>query len=140
MSLKDLVPEPRVLTFPKGSVTVYPLTIHDLVLLLSHHELDMNSLMEGQLDIPKLLAKAPVLAASLIAYAAREPGEIETVAKLPFAVQLLALEAIWDASALDGDMLGKLVLRLAEGVRGLNSQLKEQSDKVLLPSGGSLGM
>lgn len=127
MALKDLIPQPETLKFPKGELTVYPLTMKDVIVLLQRHSVEMGQLMEGKVDLSKLISEAPAFVANLITISAHESEDLELVAQLPFSVQLIALQAIWDISAVDGDMLGKLVLRLAEGMTKLNAQLRVQS-------------
>lgn len=140
MGLKDLVPKPQVLEFPSGTLTLYPLTMKDIIFLLQDYSQDMNAMMEGKVDIAKLIAESPSFVANVIIYSSRESDvTIEDVASLPFAVQLSALQAIWDLSAVDGDMLGKLFLRVAEGITKLNNALKEQSVKQMLNVTGSTG-
>lgn len=140
MGLKDLVPKPQVLEFPSGTLTLYPLTMKDIIFLLQDYSQDMNAMMEGTVDMAKLIAESPSFVANVIIYSSRESDvTIEDVASLPFAVQLSALQAIWDLSAVDGDMLGKLFLRVAEGITKLNNALKEQSVKQMLNVTGSTG-
>lgn len=140
MGLKDLVPKPQVLEFPSGTLTLYPLTMKDIIFLLQDYSQDMNAMMEGKVDIAKLIAESPSFVANVIIYSSRESDvTIEDVASLPFAVQLSALQAIWDLSAVDGDMLGKLFLRVAEGITKLNNALREQSVKQMLNVTGSTG-
>lgn len=140
MGLKDLIPKPQVLEFPTGTLTLYPLTMKDIIFLLQDYSQDMNAMMEGKVDIAKLIAESPSFVANVIIYSSRESDvTIEDVASLPFAVQLSALQAIWDLSAVDGDMLGKLFLRVAEGITKLNNALREQSVKQMLNVTGSTG-
>lgn len=129
MALKDLIPQPKTLTLKTGSLTLHPLTLEDIIIILqSGHEKEMTEMMEGKVSIPALLKDAPVFACKLVALSAQEPDEWATVRKLPFAVQLAALETVWDLSSVEGDMLGKLVLRIAEGLDGLNAILKQRNE------------
>lgn len=136
MALKDLIPQAEVLKFPKGELTVHPLTMKDVIILLQRYSIEMSALMDGKVDLAKLIAEAPAFVASVITMAAHEDEDIELVARLPFSVQLIALQAIWDASAVDGEMLGKLVLRLAEGMQKLNAQLGLQNAGLVQQSVG----
>lgn len=139
MALKDLVIQPKTLKFPSGEITVYPLTMKDIILLLQEYAPEMGNVMDGKVDWGKMIVEAPAFVSTLIAHAVREPDGVELVAQLPFSVQLIALQTIWDLSAIDGDMLGKLVLRMAAGMQKLNAQLKEQNVELLRQSVESLG-
>jgi hypothetical protein len=139
VALKDLVVQPKVLTFPTGEVTIYPLTMKDVIMLVQQYAPEMNTVMDGQVDWAKMIVQAPAFVSALVAQAAREPESADIVATLPFSVQLLALQTIWDLSSVDGDMLGKLVLRMAAGMQKLNSQLREQSVELLRQDVASLG-
>lgn len=129
MALKDLIPQPRTVEFKHGKLTLHPLTLEDIIMVLqTGHADDMTKMMEGQVNLPQLLKDAPAFACKLVALSAGEPDEWNTVRKLPFAVQLVALETVWDLCSVEGDLLGKLVLRIAEGLEGLNAILKQRNE------------
>lgn len=140
MSLRDLVVEPKTVKFGNGEVTLYPITLRDVILLSKEFAPELGSLMNGeQVDVPRLITQSPLFVSSLVSHSAREPDAVDLVAALPFSVQLIALQTIWDLSAVDGDLLGKFVLRLSEGIAKLNSQLKERNLELMKQSAESLG-
>lgn len=132
MALKDLVPQP--ITIPVGvqSLTLHPLTLTDLANISRKHLPELTLLMEGGAvasDMVALLEKSPQFVAMLIAYASKEPDDIESAGNLAFATQLAALRAIWEASMVDEESLGKLLIAVVAGIGRLNTLLKESGEK-----------
>lgn len=108
MALKDYEVAQSTVDLPGGvSFTVRGISFYDLTVLLKDHSEDMNRLFlkytqsgelspeEVQAAIPSALAESPRLVAATIALAADEPDMQDKVLKLPFNVQLEAVEQIF---------------------------------------------
>lgn len=140
MALKDLVVNPKTVKFGQGDVTLYPLTLKDIIMLSREFAPELSKMLSGEaVDYAQLISQSPMFVASIITHSAREHEAIDVVGSLPFSVQLVVLQTIWDLSAADGDLLGKLILRLAEGMQKLNKQLSERNTALSNEIEGSHG-
>ncbi len=120
MALKDLIPTGREIETPAGKLTVYPITLEELMGLLGQYKKELTALLNGETSIADLFTDAPVLVARMIALGTHEPDAVEDVRKLAFGTQLAALEAIWTMSVPDEETLGKvlgLLLSMARATR-----------------------
>lgn len=130
--LKDLIALPEVVKIGNHQVTVNPLTLSDIAKLSGKYYPELTEVLAGSMEnLPSLVTKAPIFVATLIAYATGEPEEFETAAKLPAATQLLILQAIWNASMVEEEAVGKLLISLSKAVSALNKTLKENVQKQL---------
>jgi len=120
MSLADLVAIKEKIESPHGDFEVQGLTLEALAGLLKEHTKEIASLFDGKLDFTELLKESPVLVAKLIAYSAGEPEHIDNVKSLPFGVQLIALQKIWELTAVDTAELGNMIRSLTEGMENLD--------------------
>lgn len=88
-----------------------------------------------------LLTSAPDLAADIIAYASDEPTLAHTVRKLPFPVQIEALEAIGELTFTEEDSLKKAVatvVKFMAGTTDLLSGINQQRIGSMLSENESL--
>jgi hypothetical protein len=119
MPISDFKPGKETVPFLGGSFDVRGLTVADLTSLAKIHMPEMELLTRavagraGELTPDtaralglELLQESPLLAANVIAHAADELDELQTVMKMPVYVQLAALEAI-----------GRLTFRDVAGVK-----------------------
>ena len=139
MSLKSLrLPEAKV-ELPDGSFVVRGLSLNDVSILVQRHGKRLNELYQqfaeqGDLTTETvaafalpLLQSAPEIAAELIACAAGDPDDAEIAGRLPFPVQIDALEKIAILTFEAGGGPKKLletVVRLAQGTTSLLDSLK----------------
>ena len=106
----------RRIPLGKSGFDVYPVTLQDVAVLFESNPVEMQQLLDGDNTITSLVAKAPAFVARIIARAAREPEAEPAVLKMPVGVQIAALNAVWELSQIDPDMLGKLLAHLAQAV------------------------
>lgn len=139
MSLKSLrLPEAKV-ELPDGGFVVRGLSLNDVSILAQRHGKRLNELFQqfteqGDLTTETvaafalpLLQSAPEIAAELIACAAGDPDDAEIAGRLPFPVQIDALEKIAILTFEAGGGPKKLletVVRLAQGTTSLLESLK----------------
>jgi len=139
MSLKSLrLPEAKV-ELPDGGFVVRGLSLNDVSILVQRHGKRLNELYQqfteqGDLTTETvaafalpLLKSAPEIAAELIACAAGDPDDAEIAGRLPFPVQIDALEKIAILTFEAGGGPKKLletVVRLAQGTTSLLESLK----------------
>ncbi len=139
MSLKSLrLPEAKV-ELPDGDFVVRGLSLNDVSILVQRHGKRLNELYQqfteqGDLTTETvaafalpLLQSAPEIAAELIACAAGDPDDAEIAGRLPFPVQIDALEKIAILTFEAGGGPKKLletVVRLAQGTTSLLESLK----------------
>lgn len=139
MSLKSLrLPEAKV-ELPDGDFVVRGLSLNDVSILVQRHGKRLNELFQrfaeqGDLTTETvaafalpLLQSAPEIAAELIACAAGDPDDAEIAGRLPFPVQIDALEKIAILTFEAGGGPKKLletVVRLAQGTTSLLESLK----------------
>jgi len=139
MSLKSLrLPEAKV-ELPDGGFVVRGLSLNDVSILVQRHGKRLNELYQqfteqGDLTTETvaafalpLLQSAPEIAAELIACAAGDPDDAEIAGRLPFPVQIDALEKIAILTFEAGGGPKKLletVVRLAQGTTSLLESLK----------------
>lgn len=120
-SLKDLVEYQKDLLLPGGKIlTVSGLTLETVGSLVNDYKEEFDMLLQQQkFNAEELLSKYAVFCATLIAYSTGNPSEVNYAKKLPVGIQIKALEAIWDLSAVDTEQVGKLAVRLLAGVKEL---------------------
>ncbi|MGW8177524.1 MAG: phage pre-tape measure protein [bacterium] len=131
MSLKDIVHSSTRVEFPGGDFEVFGLTLEDISSLIADHQEAMIELFGGK--EPKwaeVLTKFPDFAAAMIALAANEPEEQDSVRRLPVGVQLVALEAVWKETAIDMDTVGKLLSNIIKGLDNLNKRWETVPDLI----------
>ena len=139
MSLKDLtIPSVPVQT-PGGEFSVRGLSLDDLTYILQRHAVEVSHVIsaieakKGDVDhdlisemAVGLIEAAPGVAAEIVAVAAGELDQIDTVRRLPFPVLLDAVEKIGN---LTFEVYGgpkkvlEAVIRLAKGTTGLLDSL-----------------
>jgi len=117
MSLRDLVLLDAKVALPGGGLlTVHGLTLNEVAVLMKDHLDVLDLLFTGAVSLTDLLADFPEFCAKIISMGhsgvAEYEEDMDTARKLPFGVQLLAMEAIWDLSVPSGEVLGKLLGRL----------------------------
>lgn len=144
MGLKDLKLLEEIVKTPGGDFAVRGVSLQDAVQLIRHHGPVLTemfqSIMSGKdvkvslTDFSKvgqeLLAKAPQAAAELIALASDEgdPKSIKVASRLPFPVQLEAVEKIGKLTFIAEGGLPKFletVIRIAQGTGGAMAELQK---------------
>ncbi len=139
MGLKELrLPEAKV-ELPDGGFVVRGLSLNDVSILVQRHGKRLSELFQqfteqGDLTTETvaafalpLIQSAPEIAAELIACAAGDPDDAEIAGRLPFPVQIDALEKIANLTFEAGGGPKKLletVVRLAQGTTSLLDSLK----------------
>jgi len=116
MSLATIVPPTESIDLDGESVEVTGLSLADIAGLLEPYEEELAKLFSGNMTIATLLKDFPDLAAHIIAFAAGEPDEIDTVKSLPAGFQAVVIETIWRLTAVDTELLGKIVNGLVDNV------------------------
>lgn len=135
MTLKSLVVATATVKTSGGEFTVRGLSLTDILFLVSKHRAAMKALFDkfvkGQSDVAlesysnlgaALIESAPDVAAEIIALAADEPEEIETVKRISFPAQIEALERIGDLTfAAEGSpkKVVETVIRVLSGATNL---------------------
>lgn len=141
--LKDIVVQKKTVEVPgqTASFDVQGLSLETITSLLESYSPELTAIFNGEADPTTLVTKSPLFVASLVALAADEPDAIDTVRKLPFGVQLIALEAVWDLTLPDPDSLGKLVDRVIELVvpRSQEKKALKSSPKTSKPQSETSG-
>ena len=139
MGLKDLtIPSAPVQT-PGGEFSVRGLSLEDLTYILQRHAVEVSQVIatieakKGEIgnDLISemavgLIESAPGVAAEVIAVAAGEHDEVSKVRRLPFPVQMDALEKIGNLTFEVYGGVGKTleaVIRLAKGTTSLLNSL-----------------
>ena len=130
MSLADIQQESHTVKVGEASFTVTGLSLNGLSTLVKNHidELEqVLDLFDGDVTTEqfgstalKLVNEAPGLAANIIAVASGEPQYAHLVSRLPFPVQIEALEAIGRMTFQEVGGVKKtiqLLLRLIGGLR-----------------------
>jgi hypothetical protein len=117
VSLKDLIVVEKKITLPGGGdLLVNGITLEGLRVLMSDHMDVLDNLFSGDVQLIELLNDVPEFCAKVISIAHNGildyKDDLDYAQKLPFAVQLLALEAIWELSVPDGRELGKFLNRI----------------------------
>lgn len=134
MSLKDLLPQPVEVPVGDKKLVMHPLTLEDIIKLCHSHLPEVSRLMDGATmntgDVISLVKSSPKFVGTVIAYSSGNPDEVEDAMKLPFSVQLLALEGAWRASMIEEESVKKFVVRLSLALRGLNEHLKKEGLKL----------
>lgn len=125
MPLSTIVPPIAVIEYENDSFEVRGLSLSDITRLVKPFQEDFEKLFEGQMDLESLLTDSPELAAHIIAFAAGEPDQVDTVKSLPFGLQLIALEKVWDMTAVDAETVGKVLSNLVSGVNRLAEERTE---------------
>jgi len=140
MGLKDLKIPEAIIEIPGGNFAVRGLSLDDLAWLVRRHgeamrkvfseftasDADLTSDSVAGFLLP-LVDSMPGLVSEIIACAGGEAGEADLVRKLPFPVQIDALEKVIDLSfdAAGGPKkLVETVVRMAQGTTGLLESLK----------------
>jgi len=130
VSLADFVEDTaEVRINDKASFTVYPLVLADLSSLLKDNHTILDGLMRGELDVGTVITTAPEFAASIIATAAREDGSKEAAARLPFGVQVDALNKIWGLTVYDPKEFMAIVTNLLSSM-GVEAEPEEEQQKL----------
>lgn len=115
--LKDLVPETREIKVYNSSFHVRGLTLEDIGKLIGEYREPLGLLIGDKSKAGSLIEEYPQFIATVIAVASDEPDQVEAASRLPFAVQLEALEAIWTITIPDADALGKLIARIRDAIQ-----------------------
>ena len=101
----------REIALPGGeALELRALTLGDLAGLLAKFPEQMTALQSG--GMAELPAVAAGFTAAVIACAAGEPDQAAAAARLPAGVQIAALNAVWELSAVDDAVLGEFLGRL----------------------------
>jgi len=116
-TLKDLV----IKKTQALGVDIYALSIKDFVVLVQQHEPAMKALFEGK-KFESVIVAFPDFVASVIAAGTRSDKGIAE--QLPFGTQVELLSAIWQASQVDVDTLGKVIAGVMSGVMKLSTNLE----------------
>lgn len=110
--LKDLLPDPRMVSLGKGQAQVYGIDLSQLGVLLSKYSDQLSLfLTETKPDMAEVIKLVPELAMQLIAMGLRAEDQMDDVKRIPLAQQIEILMDIWDLSVPD---VGKLKARLSE--------------------------
>lgn len=135
MGLRDIAPVREQVEVPGGAFEVGGLSLEDLARLMKDHVEELKLLVEGNVDFVALLKDSPDFVAAVIACAAGEPDATDNAKALPAGAQLIAVQKIWDLTAVDSAQLGKMLRGLLSGLGSLNSSLESRSvKKPTLPS------
>lgn len=110
--LKSIVARKETIVVGDDSFEVKGLTIEGVANLLKVNASIVNDLFNGNLSLDGVLKSAPAFAAVIIATAAGEPDAVENAAQLPAGTQIEALEAIWNMTLPNEEVLKKLMARL----------------------------
>lgn len=141
MALKDYQIPKRDVPLPNGGrFAVRGLSLPDITTLVDRHADTLRALFDhysgGEQGVAlddlggvgvSVLRTAPALAAEIIAISADEPDSVETVTKLPFPIQVEALEHV---AKLTFDTTGgpkkviETVIRILRGVSDLSADLR----------------
>lgn len=134
MAIRDFHIQTTEVPFTGGSFTVHGVSFDELTRLATDATADVMAAIDayeemtasgndsGEAIIGIVLAKAPDLAARLIANAADEPDLFPTVRKMPLSVQMNALEAIFRLTFEEPEALKKFsgqILTLLNSVKNL---------------------
>jgi hypothetical protein len=141
-TLKELRLPEEIIDAPGGKLTVRGVSLSDVIALVRHHGPVIRSLFKEVMDGgdvkisldsiggmgQDMLAKSPEIVAELIALAAGDGDKdsIRIAGRLPFPVQIEAIEKIARLTFAAEGGLGKLietVIRVAQGTTGVVEEL-----------------
>ena len=149
MAIRDFNVETVEVSFKGGTFTVHGVSSDELTRLATDATADVMAAIDayeamekeghnsGEAIIGIVLAKAPDLAARLIANAANEPDLFPVVRKMPLSVQMNALEAIFRLTFEEPEALKKFsgqILALLNSVKNLAP--KKEASPTAAGSGG----
>ncbi len=128
MGLANLViPERTVKICGGQEVTLTGLDMEGIIVLMQEDLESFRAIYEmDNLTLNQLLKMAPRLCDKLIAHGSGEPKEFEKVGKIPIGDKLVMIEAIWELTNIDMDVLGKVMGYLADTMEAArNGSLSE---------------
>lgn len=134
--IADLLPAPRQVSVgPTTALELRGLTLTEITTLLSKYKnLLVMFIDAGATKAETVIAQSPDMVAEIIAIAADAADQVEDVKRLPFAVQVEAVAAVWELSVPDVkkliESLSKVAAALEEGnkpLRSLNLPNPEQT-------------
>lgn len=113
--LKDLSVQRKDWTPEEGNtIKLRGLTPTDISKIVAVNRDSFVKMFNGQVSFSEAIVTFPNMVAHMIALAAEEEDNWESVLQLPAGEQLNALDIIWELSHLDEHNLGKLFAGLAE--------------------------
>ncbi len=135
MALADFTPITRKISYLGVELELHPLTMDEVVGLLSEHGGFISEALDrflpqvssfdvgtSSLFMSHLLAGCPPLIANIIATAAHEPGEADCVRLMPFHVQFHLVTVIIEMTFADCAS-ADLVRQVAETIQPLTAEL-----------------
>lgn len=127
--IADLLPMPVEVSVGKGKLVLRHLELQEIVqLLFQHSDTFLAMYMESESPAPnyfKFLTLAPDLCATTIAMASDDLENANDYRKLPFSVQLIALEQVWRISVPDPKGLGEMFKNLMNELKHLSEQAEK---------------
>lgn len=129
--ITDLLPTPVEVKVAEGKppLVLRHLELNEIVTLLIRYQDEFVALyvqsQKGGTDYASFLTLAPQMCADAISMSAGEPDECDSYRKLPFSVQLIALEKLWTISVPDPKSLGETLRKLMNELK----RLSEMADK-----------
>lgn len=140
MALADFTPDTETIYInKKSSFDVRGLSVHDISKIIKVHYHDLDGLFDlyeksagqdftaiatGRFAVT-LISDAPGLVSHIIALAADEEAQLETVQKIPVMAQVEALKAIARLTFSDIEDVKKLVAQVMGQVGDLNQKTKQ---------------
>lgn len=115
--IADLLPEPVKIEVGRGTVAAHGLTLDTVVPLIMNHKDEVMPFFAGEEpDLNGLILSAPTLAASIIAEGIDAVGQEDDIRKMPAAIQLECLLAIWNQSVPDVKKLRESLLTVVASI------------------------
>lgn len=115
--LASLVPAGEEITIGDTKVMFHGLSLKAITELCSTNKEELNEVFSGKKNWMELISKAPDLVAKVIAHGAGEPEDADHIRdKWSAGMQLIALEAVWGATNVNPEILGKIIQGLVSGL------------------------
>ena len=132
IKVTDLLPQPSYITIGASKVEVKPLTLEQIIKLLSVYRYDLivmfSDTAEGNLNLITLVMTAPRMVADIIAYGIDADGQQEDIIKLPAVSQVELLAEIWKVSVPEPKKLMSLLSQVMAGLQqvGISPSLQNE--------------
>lgn len=124
--IADLLPSPIPVNLGRGVLLLNGLDLESIARLIStHRETAMSFIAAGAASFDALLLTAPQMVADIIASAAGVQDQREDVLRIPAAIQLECMGAIYKLSVPDEKKFKELLESLAEKLRQANLNLQD---------------
>lgn len=127
--IADLLPAPRKVSVgPNTALELRGLTLTEITKLLTKYQSLLVMFVDaGATKAETVIAQSPDMVAEIIALAADAEDQIDDVKKLPFAVQVEAVAAVWELSVPDVKKLIESLSRVAAALEEGNKPLRNLS-------------